>query len=183
MNNPNNKKYDYEGCHATADLVLTSYPKDLVNIIKESIKYSKLNIVKESIHDFGEAVTALWTLSESHFSLHEYPENNYITVDCYTCGLEGDPLAAINHLISELDAIVGIHKKQVKFFKRGDFDTSTISIIKKAFSQTPNKEINAIQEKMDKITLSLSSEQIKLLEEVIEWCEQEKLMGKRFPPL
>lgn len=168
------KQYDYEGCHATADIIMRSYPKNLLNIIKDSIKYSKLTVVKESVHDFGEAVTALWTLSESHYSLHEYPEHNYITVDCYTCGEEGDPLAAIENLIEVLDLLVGVEDKIVKFFKRGDFDTKTISLIEKAFFNTPLDEVEKMQEKMDFVAQSLSSDQILALEEVMNWHAHEK---------
>lgn len=121
------KKFNYQGQHAIADIVLKSYPQNMVDIIKSSIKKSKLNVVKESIYDFGGAVTALWTLSESHFSLHEYPEHNYLTVDCYTCGEEGDPLAAIEYLISTLDNLVGVEKKNVKFLNRGEFKVETTS--------------------------------------------------------
>lgn len=112
-----------------------------------------------------------------NFSLHEYPENNYITVDCYTCGEEGDPLAAINNLIEELDKLVGIKKKNVKYFKRGEFNENkkTISIVEKAFWNTDIKDVHDMQSKMDKVTQSLTSEQIKLLEEVMNWTENEKI--------
>jgi len=99
-----NKKYDYEGCHATGDILLKEYPKNMVDLVRDCIKYSNLTVVSEHIKQFtSEAATVVWILSESHFSLHEYPENKYITVDCYTCGEEGDPLAAINNLIEKID--------------------------------------------------------------------------------
>ena len=63
------KTFDYQGFHATADVLLKSYPEDMVSIVRDSIKYSKLNVVGEKIHDFGGAVTALFVLSESHFSM------------------------------------------------------------------------------------------------------------------
>lgn len=171
------KAYDYEGVHATADIVMDSYPSNILDIVRDSIKHSKLNIVKESIHDFGNAVTALWTLSESHYSLHEYPEHNYITVDCYTCGKEGDPLAAINNLILELDDAVGVIKTNIKFFKRGDFENKTLDIGSKAFFKTERKEIKNIQKKMDIIAQSLSAEQLSLLDDVINWCCDESSLN------
>ena len=114
----NKKEHEYQGFHATGDIILNSYPKNLLEIVERSIKYSNLNVVNKMVHDFGGAVTAVWILSESHFSLHEYPEHNYITVDCYTCGEEGDPLAAIHNLISSLD----VKKHNVQFLKRGNFE-------------------------------------------------------------
>jgi S-adenosylmethionine/arginine decarboxylase-like enzyme len=176
-----NQKYDYKGYHATADIILKSYPDNLLELVKNSIKHSNLNIVKDSVHDFGGAVTALFTLSESHFSLHEYPEHNYITVDCYTCGEEGDPLAAINNLIDQLESLVGIQDTIVKFFSRGEFDTKTIPMFEKAFGHTNKNEIVEIQRKMDLIAMSLSSDQLNMLNEVIEWCGIEKNKNSEYP--
>ncbi len=47
-------------------------------------------------------LTAVWVLSESHFTIHTYPEHGYISVDCYTCGDEGNPAKAIEALIAAL---------------------------------------------------------------------------------
>lgn len=63
------KTFDYQGFHATADILLKSYPEDMVSIVRDSIKYSKLNIVAEKIHNFGGAVTGVWVLSESHYCM------------------------------------------------------------------------------------------------------------------
>lgn len=121
-NEMNENQYNYKGCHATGDILLKKYPKNMVNLVRDCIKYSNLTVVSEHVEQFTpEASTVVWILSESHFSLHEYPESNYITVDCYTCGEEGDPLAAINNLIKKLNKLVGVKKQNVKFFKRGDF--------------------------------------------------------------
>lgn len=157
------KKYDYQGFHATADIVLKKYPDNSVETlkhVKESIKHSNLNIVDENIHDFGGAVTALWTLSESHFSLHEYPEDNYLTVDCYTCGKEGDPLAAVNNLIETLDKLFGVEKSNVKFIERGNFDEKKIHV--QEFSDD-------IQNKLNNVTKSLTDEQLEDLKAVLKF--------------
>lgn len=110
-------KYSYQGYHATADIILNEYPKNIVDIFRNSIKYSKLNVVSELVHDFGGAVTAVFVLSESHATLHEYPESNYVTVDIYTCGKEGDPKAAIMNFINELD----VKEYKFNFINRGEF--------------------------------------------------------------
>tara|TARA_B100000700_G_C15063546_1_gene867798 strand:- start:12766 stop:13119 length:354 start_codon:yes stop_codon:yes gene_type:complete len=116
MNNKN--KYDYQGYHATADIILNEYPDNIVELFKQSIKHSNLNIVDEKIHDFGGAATGVFILSESHATIHEYPEHNYVTVDIYTCGKEGDPLSAIKHFKS----ILNVYKSSVHFINRGKFD-------------------------------------------------------------
>jgi S-adenosylmethionine decarboxylase len=40
-------------------------------------------------------VSALAILSESHISLHTYPEYRYLSVDIYTCGVNTNPSNAI----------------------------------------------------------------------------------------
>jgi len=58
--------YDHKGTHATADIMLNKYPKNAVNLFKESLKYSNLNIISEKIHQFtDEAATGVYILSES----------------------------------------------------------------------------------------------------------------------
>lgn len=49
-----------------------------------------------------------------------------------------------------------------------------ISMAELAFWDTPKKDVDEAQKKMDSITKSLSSEQVKALEELIEWITTEK---------
>ena len=41
-------------------------------------------------------------LSESHLSIHTYPERGFAAIDCYTCGETVDPQLAIDYLINVL---------------------------------------------------------------------------------
>lgn len=47
-------------------------------------------------------VTILLLLSESHFSIHTYPEHQFASIDCYTCGQHADPEIAVKHLLEKL---------------------------------------------------------------------------------
>jgi S-adenosylmethionine decarboxylase len=47
-------------------------------------------------------VTVLVLLSESHLSIHTYPERGFAGIDGYTCGNTVDPEIAINYLIEKL---------------------------------------------------------------------------------
>lgn len=96
---------EYVGKHVLCDIKLLENPSndELISIIEQSIIKSNMNIVQNHCHEFEpHGITAFWILSESHFSLHTYPEKNYITVCCYTCGNEGDPESAVEYLISKL---------------------------------------------------------------------------------
>jgi S-adenosylmethionine decarboxylase len=48
-------------------------------------------------------VTVLALLSESHASLHTYPEHEALFADFFTCGTTADPLVALKLLIRELE--------------------------------------------------------------------------------
>lgn len=49
-----------------------------------------------------QGATVLVLLSESHISIHTYPEKGFAALDCYTCGETVDPQAAIDYLVSVL---------------------------------------------------------------------------------
>ncbi len=95
------------GKHVTADIWLNEYMMDaaaVMNLVRDALKCSKMTILGSTVHDFGGgAFTGVWLLAESHFSIHTFPERNYVSVDCYTCGSEGDPLACLTHFAKGLD--------------------------------------------------------------------------------
>lgn len=49
-----------------------------------------------------QGATVLVLLSESHISIHTYPERGFAALDCYTCGETVDPQLAIEYLVSVL---------------------------------------------------------------------------------
>lgn len=49
-----------------------------------------------------QGATVLVLLSESHLSIHTYPEKGFAAIDCYTCGETVDPQMAIDYLVSVL---------------------------------------------------------------------------------
>jgi S-adenosylmethionine decarboxylase len=49
-----------------------------------------------------QGATVLVLLSESHLSIHTYPEKGFAAIDCYTCGDTVDPQLAIDYLVSVL---------------------------------------------------------------------------------
>lgn len=57
-----------------------------------------LAVTYESFEPCG--VTVLILLSESHLSIHTYPEKGFAAIDGYTCGDDVDPEIAIDYLLS-----------------------------------------------------------------------------------
>ncbi|CAM4335764.1 MAG: adenosylmethionine decarboxylase [Paenibacillus macerans] len=49
-----------------------------------------------------QGATVLVMLSESHLSIHTYPERGFAAIDCYTCGEMVEPGLAVDYLVSVL---------------------------------------------------------------------------------
>lgn len=56
--------------------------------------------------------TVMVVLSESHLSIHTYPEKGYAAIDGYTCGVTFDPEDAIAYLIKILMP-VSVYQKRI----------------------------------------------------------------------
>jgi len=65
------------------------------DFIDHILKTANVHLLSKNIHffDFNHenkkidgAFTALYLLSESHLSIHTWPEKNYIAIDIFTCG-------------------------------------------------------------------------------------------------
>jgi S-adenosylmethionine decarboxylase len=79
-------------------------PSNVLSMAKEAINRSGMTIVDSVVHKFDpQGITAVYVLAESHFIIHTYPEANYLSIDCYTCGKEGDPLAAIMYIVDNIE--------------------------------------------------------------------------------
>jgi S-adenosylmethionine decarboxylase len=63
-----------------------------------------------------QGATVLVLLSESHLSIHTYPEKGFAALDCYTCGHEVDPMVAIRYM---MDVLKPTHAFE-KVMRRGD---------------------------------------------------------------
>lgn len=77
-----------------------------IDSIKQVIE-SSLTVVKRVEHKFTpQGETIVFILSESHFTIHTYPEHRYLTMDIYICNLDTD-----------LEKIIELIKKNVPFQK------------------------------------------------------------------
>ncbi|MCA0755292.1 adenosylmethionine decarboxylase [Paenibacillus sp. N4] len=61
-----------------------------------------------------QGATVLVLLSESHLSIHTYPEKGFAALDCYTCGETVDPQLAIDYMLSVLKPKATYAKKLVR---------------------------------------------------------------------
>lgn len=61
-----------------------------------------------------QGATVLVMLSESHLSIHTYPERGFAALDCYTCGETVDPQLAIDYMLAVLKPTTTHAKKLIR---------------------------------------------------------------------
>jgi len=65
---------------------LLNSPQKLTNLLDKICETYNYTILQTSQHIFEpQGFTTLYLLSESHISIHTFPENNYAAIDIYTC--------------------------------------------------------------------------------------------------
>ena len=73
------------------------------NTLIEAAKIAKLEVLKVDTHKFQPyGVTGYALLSESHISIHTWPERNFASIDIFMCG-NCDPQTAVDYLQKILD--------------------------------------------------------------------------------
>ena len=77
----------YAGKHLICDFqYIPSFDLDFTSICKELCEMHHYEILGEVEHVFQPyGYTLLFLLSESHLSVHTFPEKKYISFDLYTC--------------------------------------------------------------------------------------------------
>lgn len=97
-------KFSTYGRHVTMDLRNVAFERlnDLAGIkeaLLDAADKCGATVVGECFVKFTpQGVTGVLVLSESHLSIHTYPEEGFAAVDCYTCGHTVDPEIACDHI-------------------------------------------------------------------------------------
>lgn len=76
-----------------------------------------------------QGVTAVALLSESHLSLHSWPEYGYASIDAFTCGEHTDPEAACHSLKAAFESTHG----SIRLVKRDASFEHPQSVTSKSF--------------------------------------------------
>jgi len=107
-------EYESSGKHLICDLKdiknvdLLNNCEDLTDLMKEICKKNDFQILDTIEHRFEPVgFTIIFLLSESHMSIHTFPEKNHISFDLYTCRQYEDNEQynkIIKMLISKLEA-------------------------------------------------------------------------------
>lgn len=74
-------------------------------IMLEAVDVAGATIIKPAFHKFNpHGVSGVVVVSESHFTIHTWPEYGYCAVDIFTCGDLVDNNKALNLLRNKLKA-------------------------------------------------------------------------------
>ena len=87
------------------DQKLLSDKKLLMRTVLKAVEIAKMKLVEYKSWSFGGAkggISVMALVTQSHISLHTWKEYGYATVDIYTCGIESDPDAAFDYIVSVL---------------------------------------------------------------------------------
>jgi S-adenosylmethionine decarboxylase proenzyme len=86
-------------------------------LLNQKFKEANVNCLNVSWHNFNNegAFTSLYLLSESHLSIHTWPEKSFIAVDIFTCGDSN-----IDILSEFIITYFNPGKKELKKFCRGN---------------------------------------------------------------
>lgn len=107
--NRDNISVSTTGIHVIAELggCSTKYINDLTyldEVFLKAIELSGATLIKKVAHQFNpQGVTMVYALSESHLSIHSWPEKRYCSIDMYTCG-KCDPRQAVEYIRKRLEA-------------------------------------------------------------------------------
>lgn len=88
----------------------------LQNFSIQAAKVARVTVLHSQFHQFSpQGVTGLLLLSESHLSLHTWPEHGYCAVDLFTCG----DAKAGREAILELSTCLGANRIELQIVGRG----------------------------------------------------------------
>lgn len=85
--------------------VIINKTEELIPYMENIVRILKLNEVSRAFHQFEPSgVTGVIVLSESHFSVHTYPEDDKIYLDIFCCSKDFDPNHASDVILKEFNA-------------------------------------------------------------------------------
>ena len=112
----------HKGIHIVADLWECSqeklnFIKEVKAVLNKAVEESKLTALQDYFFQFEPfGVTGVYVLSQSHISIHTWPEKDFASVDIFTCGPPENALKAFEVICNELKP----KRIEKKFLERMD---------------------------------------------------------------
>ena len=86
---------ELEGCSSAA----LDDRETVSRVMTEAVEASGATLIQPFFHQFSpQGVSGVVIISESHFSIHTWPEYGYAAVDIFTCGDQIDMEVAVERL-------------------------------------------------------------------------------------
>lgn len=106
---------DTKAWHLLVDVVLSREIREADVLHIKNCIAKNLTVVDKIEHKFHpQGETIVFILSESHFTLHTYPELNYMSLDLYVCNLDVDVKKIIKECLSAFPVLRIEEKKVVR---------------------------------------------------------------------
>ena len=84
--------------------------------LRKAVEHANATLIEEVKYEFTpQGITAVCLLSESHISIHTWPEKRYAALDIFTCGDHTMPEKACEYMVSVLECI----QPNITVLKRG----------------------------------------------------------------
>ena len=95
--------YIVEGSGCNPDVI--SHVERVEQVLVRAAEVADVQIWSISFHRFRPmGVSGVVVISESHLSVHTWPEVGYVALDIFTCGDRAKPEAAVQHALKEFGA-------------------------------------------------------------------------------
>lgn len=79
--------------------------KQVGHILRQAAEVAEAHIVGDFFHEFSpHGISGILVISESHFSIHTWPEYNFAAVDLFSCGDSLNMKDAIDYIKGSLEA-------------------------------------------------------------------------------
>lgn len=79
--------------------------KAIEKIMVDAALESGAEVREVAFHKFApQGVSGVVIISESHLTIHSFPEHGYASIDVYTCGDRIDPKIAADYIAKQLEA-------------------------------------------------------------------------------
>ena len=101
------------------DAKILNSKKQVGYILRQAAKVAQAHIVGDFFHEFSpHGISGILVISESHFSIHTWPEYNFAAVDLFSCGDSLNMKGAVDYIKENLKA----QKTTILEVKRGVLD-------------------------------------------------------------
>jgi len=128
--------YHYIVEAAGCDPAVLGSPDRMRDLLVQAAKVADMGIRTSYFYRFSPSgVSGVVIISESHLSVHTWPEQRYAALDVFLCGEEGKPEAAIRFILNEL-ASTDAHVTEIK---RGIQDEDAYTHAMVTWDETFNK--------------------------------------------